>query len=153
MQRHLALYHGVIPLLLKFTDNAEETFDAAMSQLVARGYLSKGQVVALVQSGKRPIWRSAATHTIQVRRQQSSTAAAAAQTAERMTVPRQQQKWWKTIACVAQVGCQGVTTQTISRCVCSNELQTLPRPGYLFQYVAHACSHHTGGTAAHSDSL
>jgi pyruvate kinase len=61
------LYHGVIPLLLEFTDDAETTIDAAIAQLVARGYLSKTQVVALVQSGKRPIWRSASTHTIQVR--------------------------------------------------------------------------------------
>lgn len=67
MQRHLALYHGVIPLLLEFTDDAEATIDAAIAQLVARGHLLKTQVVALVQSGKRPIWRSASTHTIQVR--------------------------------------------------------------------------------------
>lgn len=66
VQRHLTLYHGVIPLLLKFTTSAEETFDAAMGELVARGYLTQGQIVALVQSGKRPIWRSASTHTIQV---------------------------------------------------------------------------------------
>lgn len=62
----MTLYHGVIPLLLKFTTSAEETFDAAMGELVARGYLTQGQSVALVQSGKRPIWRSASTHTIQV---------------------------------------------------------------------------------------
>jgi pyruvate kinase len=67
VQRHLALYHGVIPLLLEFTDDAETTIDAAIAQLVARGYLSKTQVVALVQSGKRPIWHSASTHAIQVR--------------------------------------------------------------------------------------
>eukprot|EP00878_Enallax_costatus_P034408 GHUV01038145.1.p1 GENE.GHUV01038145.1~~GHUV01038145.1.p1 ORF type:complete len:380 (+),score=99.32 GHUV01038145.1:515-1654(+) len=71
VQRHLTLYHGVIPLLLTFTDSAEATFDAAMSELVARGYLTQGQIVALVQSGKRPIWRSASTHTIQVRRVES----------------------------------------------------------------------------------
>lgn len=65
MQRHLALYHGVIPLLLSFSDDAEATIDAAIAALVARGYLAKGQVVTLVQSGKRPIWRSASTHTIQ----------------------------------------------------------------------------------------
>lgn len=66
VQRHLTLYHGVIPLMLTFTDSAEVTFDAAMSELVARGYLTQGQIVALVQSGKKPIWRSASTHTIQV---------------------------------------------------------------------------------------
>uniref|UniRef100_A0A383VLV2 Pyruvate kinase n=1 Tax=Tetradesmus obliquus TaxID=3088 RepID=A0A383VLV2_TETOB len=71
VQRHLALYHGVIPLLLSFSDDAEATIDAAIAALVARGYLAKGQVVTLVQSGKRPIWRSASTHTIQVRRVES----------------------------------------------------------------------------------
>jgi len=45
---------------------AEETFDAAMQALVARGYLGPGQLVALVMSGRKPIWRSASTHSIQV---------------------------------------------------------------------------------------
>lgn len=66
------MYHGVIPLLLKFTDDVEETFDAAMAELVARRYLKQGQIVTLVQSGKRPIWRSASTHTIQVSCEQSA---------------------------------------------------------------------------------
>lgn len=45
---------------------AEETFDAAMQDLVARGYLGSGQLVTLVMSGRKPIWRSASTHSIQV---------------------------------------------------------------------------------------
>lgn len=51
VQRHLSLYHGVTALLTRFTASAEETFDAALSELVARGFLTKGQVVTLVQSG------------------------------------------------------------------------------------------------------
>jgi hypothetical protein len=45
---------------------AEETFDAAMQELVSRGFLGQEQLVALVMSGRRPIWRSASTHSIQV---------------------------------------------------------------------------------------
>jgi hypothetical protein len=45
---------------------AEETFDAAMQELVSRGYLGADQLVALVMSGRKPIWRSASTHSIQV---------------------------------------------------------------------------------------
>lgn len=45
---------------------AEETFDGAMQELVSRGYLGPNQLVALVMSGRRPIWRSASTHSIQV---------------------------------------------------------------------------------------
>jgi hypothetical protein len=37
-----------------------------MQALVSRGYLGAGQLVALVMSGRRPIWRSASTHSIQV---------------------------------------------------------------------------------------
>jgi hypothetical protein len=46
---------------------AEETFDSAMQELVSRGYLGADQLVALVMSGRKPIWRSASTHSIQVR--------------------------------------------------------------------------------------
>lgn len=66
VQRHLAVYHGVIPLLIEFFPDAEATFDAAISELVRRGYLDKDRLVAIVQSGRRPIWRSASTHIIQV---------------------------------------------------------------------------------------
>lgn len=55
------LLHTPVFLLL-----AEETFDGAMQELVSRGYLGPKQLVALVMSGRRPIWRSASTHSIQV---------------------------------------------------------------------------------------
>lgn len=41
VQRHLTLYHGVVPLLLELSPDAEKTFNAAISELVARGYLRK----------------------------------------------------------------------------------------------------------------
>lgn len=68
VQRKLALYHGVIALRINFRDTADATFDAAMVELAGRGYLTEGQMVAIVQSGKKPIWRTASTHTIQVRK-------------------------------------------------------------------------------------
>lgn len=68
VQRHLALYHGVVPLVIAFGDSAEDTFDAAISELARRGYVQPERLVAIVQSGRRQIWRAASTHTIQVRR-------------------------------------------------------------------------------------
>lgn len=68
VQRRLALYHGVTALQLDFLETADETFDAAISMLCQRGFLWEGQLVAVVLSGSKPIWRSASTHTIQVRR-------------------------------------------------------------------------------------
>lgn len=38
----------------------------AIEELKARGYVKGGQQVAIVQSGRQPIWRSASTHAIQV---------------------------------------------------------------------------------------
>lgn len=38
----------------------------AIDELKARGYVKGGQQVAIVQSGRQPIWRSASTHAIQV---------------------------------------------------------------------------------------
>ena len=39
---------------------------SAIAELKQRGYVSGGQQVAIVQSGKQPIWRAASTHAIQV---------------------------------------------------------------------------------------
>lgn len=41
VQRHLTLYHGVVPLLLELNPDAETTFNAAITELVTRGYLRK----------------------------------------------------------------------------------------------------------------
>ena len=38
----------------------------AIIELKMRGYVKGGQQVAIVQSGRQPIWRSSSTHTIQV---------------------------------------------------------------------------------------
>lgn len=67
IQRRLALYHGITALYMDFTQEAEETFEKAIDELKTRGYIKGGQQVAIVQSGKQPIWRSASTHAIQVR--------------------------------------------------------------------------------------
>ena len=39
----------------------------AIQELKERRFVVGGQQVAIVQSGKTPIWRSASTHVIQVR--------------------------------------------------------------------------------------
>ena len=41
--------------------------DRAIQELKERRFVVGGQQVAIVQSGKTPIWRSASTHVIQVR--------------------------------------------------------------------------------------
>lgn len=38
----------------------------AISELKARGFVKGGQQIAIVQSGRLPIWRSSSTHAIQV---------------------------------------------------------------------------------------
>ncbi|KAG0610354.1 hypothetical protein M758_7G058900 [Ceratodon purpureus] len=68
VQSRLALYHGVRAIYINFTNDAEETFCNALSVLQKRGMVHDGEEVALVQSGRQPIWRSEYTHHIQVRR-------------------------------------------------------------------------------------
>jgi pyruvate kinase len=67
VMRRLALYHGVVPIAMEFSPNAEETFAAAMALLKTRGLMRAGEEVVVLQSGKQPIWRSERTHIIQVR--------------------------------------------------------------------------------------
>eukprot|EP00884_Botryococcus_braunii_P022374 jgi/Botrbrau1/8820/Bobra.0335s0010.1 len=67
IQRRLALYYGIIPLHMDFSDTANETFDRAIAILKERGYVRSKQQLAIVQSGRERIWRSASTHAIQVR--------------------------------------------------------------------------------------
>jgi len=67
VQRLLSLYHGVEAIYMEFLPEAEDTFEEAMLMLKDRGYVSPGQLLALVQSGRTPIWRSTSTHNIQVR--------------------------------------------------------------------------------------
>ncbi|XP_077212624.1 plastidial pyruvate kinase 2-like [Tasmannia lanceolata] len=68
VRQRLALYQGVCPIHLQFSDNAEETFEKALSYLQKQGMVKEGEEVALVQSGRRPIWRFQSTHNIQVRK-------------------------------------------------------------------------------------
>ncbi|XP_078437853.1 pyruvate kinase isozyme G, chloroplastic-like [Wolffia australiana] len=71
MQR-LALYHGVRPIYISFSSDAEETFSRALKSLKAQGHLKEGDNVTLVQSGMQPIWRRESTHHIQLRKVTSS---------------------------------------------------------------------------------
>jgi len=66
VQRLLALYHGVEAFKIDFLPEAEPTFTRAMCLLRNGGFVSVGQLLAIVQSGRKPIWRSASTHGIQV---------------------------------------------------------------------------------------
>ena len=67
MQRRLALYRGVTAILSYFSESAEATFDRALEELKERKMVQSGQLVVLVQSGAKPIWRSASMHAVQVR--------------------------------------------------------------------------------------
>ncbi|KAL3650530.1 hypothetical protein CASFOL_006933 [Castilleja foliolosa] len=68
VQQRLALYQGVCPLHMEFSADAEETFAEALGLLHKQGMVKEGEPVALVQSGRQPIWRSQSTHNIQVRK-------------------------------------------------------------------------------------
>ncbi|XP_062217073.1 pyruvate kinase isozyme G, chloroplastic-like [Phragmites australis] len=68
VRQRLALYQGVCPVQMEFSDDAEKTFRDALSYLLKHGMVKDGEEVALVQSGKQPIWRSQSTHNIQVRK-------------------------------------------------------------------------------------
>lgn len=68
IQQRLALYQGVCPIYMQFSDDAEETFANALALLQKQGMTKEGEEVALVQSGRKPIWRFQSTHNIQVRK-------------------------------------------------------------------------------------
>lgn len=70
VKQRLALYQGVIPIHMQFSDDAEETFSRAISSLLKAQYVKKGDYVTLVQSGVTSIWRDESTHHIQVRKVQ-----------------------------------------------------------------------------------
>ena len=67
VQRRLTLYQGVHALSIVLEDDADRTIDKALGHLVARRLIPPGQQVAIVRGGRKPIWRSNATHAIQVR--------------------------------------------------------------------------------------
>nr|GMD02291.1 plastidial pyruvate kinase 2 [Ipomoea batatas] len=68
IQQRLALYQGICPIYMEFSSDAEETFTNALSVLQKQGMVKEGEQVALVQSGRQPIWRLQSTHNIQVRK-------------------------------------------------------------------------------------
>ncbi|KAL6905370.1 hypothetical protein ACP4OV_002971 [Aristida adscensionis] len=70
VKQRLALYQGVVPIYMKFSDDAEETFSRAISSLMKAQCVKKGDYVTLVQSGVASIWREESTHHIQVRKVQ-----------------------------------------------------------------------------------
>ncbi|PIN07764.1 Pyruvate kinase [Handroanthus impetiginosus] len=71
VKQRLILYHGVMPIYMKFTEDVEETFSQALKLLLSKGMVVEGQYVTLVQSGAQPIWRRESTHHIQVRKVQN----------------------------------------------------------------------------------
>ncbi|KAK8970651.1 Plastidial pyruvate kinase 2 [Platanthera guangdongensis] len=68
VRQRLALYQGICPIYLQFSEDAEKTFIEALSYLQKQGMVKEGEQVALVQSGRQPIWRSQSTHNIQIRK-------------------------------------------------------------------------------------
>jgi pyruvate kinase len=67
VQQRLALYQGISPIYTEFSDSADESFANALEFLQKQGMVKQGEQVALVQSGRQPIWRFQSTHNIQVR--------------------------------------------------------------------------------------
>lgn len=67
VQRRLALYRGVTALYMQLSESAEAAFDRAFAELKSRGLVRGGQLLVLVQSGQKPIWRQASMHAVQVR--------------------------------------------------------------------------------------
>ncbi|XP_022892771.1 pyruvate kinase isozyme G, chloroplastic isoform X2 [Olea europaea var. sylvestris] len=71
VKQRLVLYHGVMPIYMQFSNDAEETFSRALNLLLSKGLVKEGQYVTLVQSGAQPIWRRESIHHIQVRKLQT----------------------------------------------------------------------------------
>jgi pyruvate kinase len=67
VKQRLALYQGVMPIYMEFSDDAEETFSRALKLLLSKNLMKEGEHVTIVQSGAQPIWRRHSTHQIQVR--------------------------------------------------------------------------------------
>ncbi|XP_064977183.1 pyruvate kinase isozyme G, chloroplastic-like isoform X4 [Musa acuminata AAA Group] len=68
VKQRLSLYHGVLPIYMQFSSDAEETFSRAIKFLLGHGHLKDGEYVTLVQSGIHSIWRRQSTHHLQVRK-------------------------------------------------------------------------------------
>ncbi|ERN05031.1 hypothetical protein AMTRI_Chr01g131660 [Amborella trichopoda] len=68
VKQRLALYQGVCPIYMEFLTDAEQTFTNAISFLQKQGMVKEGEEIALVQSGRQPIWRIQSTHNIQIRK-------------------------------------------------------------------------------------
>ncbi|KAG5540066.1 hypothetical protein RHGRI_020338 [Rhododendron griersonianum] len=68
IKQRLALYRGVMPIYMQFSDDVEETFSRALKLLRSKSLLKEEEYVTLVQSGAQSIWRRESTHHIQVRK-------------------------------------------------------------------------------------
>uniref|UniRef100_A0A7N2MJK8 Pyruvate kinase n=1 Tax=Quercus lobata TaxID=97700 RepID=A0A7N2MJK8_QUELO len=68
IQQRLAVCQGVCLICMQFSEDAEETFSNALALLQKQGMVKEGEEVALLQSGRQPIWRFQSTHNIQVRK-------------------------------------------------------------------------------------
>ncbi|GAV87050.1 PK domain-containing protein/PK_C domain-containing protein [Cephalotus follicularis] len=68
IKQRLALYQGVMPIYMQFSDDAEDTFSHAIKLLLNKELVEEGEHITLVQSGAQPIWRRESTHHIQVRK-------------------------------------------------------------------------------------
>ncbi|KAJ0785487.1 putative pyruvate kinase [Helianthus annuus] len=55
VQKRLMLYHGVMPIYMEFSDDAEESFSRALNIIVDKSLVKEGQYVTFVQSGAQPI--------------------------------------------------------------------------------------------------
>ena len=64
--RRLSLYYGVVPVKMEFSDSSEETFGRAMAMLKQHKFMEPGQLMVLLQSGKKSIWRNAEEHLVKV---------------------------------------------------------------------------------------
>ncbi|KAL2548088.1 Plastidial pyruvate kinase 3 [Forsythia ovata] len=71
VKQRLVIYHGVMPIYMQFSNDAEETFSRALNLLLSKGLVKEEQYVTLVQSGAQPIWRRESIHHIQVRKVQT----------------------------------------------------------------------------------
>jgi len=65
--RRLSLYNGVRASIFTLGEDPDETIDRALRDLVDRGELAPSDRICVVRGGRRPLWRSNATHAIQVR--------------------------------------------------------------------------------------
>jgi pyruvate kinase len=68
VQRRLALYHSIMCFHIEFLEEAEDTYDLAVTMLRERGYVDENQALVVVQGGQDPIWKTRSPYAAQIRR-------------------------------------------------------------------------------------